>query len=144
MPGPYPPSSFESGVAAFLNSYSLVSGIKADKQAAADRKRAADNADAMQQVQLKEAGYDRITMPTIQAPPNPDQSFAQKVGGYLSNHFGGGNDMPSEVLMKTHASARDTEIANAQTYQTGRDTAAQKSASDSATHRGAMESARSD
>ena len=123
MPNVYPPSSFESAVAGFLQAYGTVSGIKADKQAAADRKRAADNADAMQQVQLKEAGYDRITMPTIQAPPSPDQSFAQSVGHTLKNYFSGGSDQPSSIIMKTHPSARDTEIAGNQTFELGRDQA---------------------
>lgn len=115
---PYPPSSFESGVAGFLNTLSAVQGIKANKQETRIRKQAADRADQMEQVKLDEAGYDRITMPTIEAPP--DQSFAQSVGSYLSKHFRGG-DEPQSVVMKTHPSAHDTNVANEQAFITSRD-----------------------
>ena len=109
---------------------------QADRQAARDRKRAADNADAMQKVQLDEAGYDRITMPTIQAPPG--QNFAQKVGSYLS----GGSDQPTSIIMKTHVSAHDTDVANAQSFELARDSAHFKNERDIEAMRTAIEAQR--
>lgn len=114
---PYPPSSFESMVGNFLNSYGAVKGIQRDRSEQAIREQAAKRQDQMAQVQLDEAGYDRLTMPTIGAPP--DQSFAQKVGRFLS----GGTPAPSEIIVKTHPSAHDTDVANAQAFETSRDTA---------------------
>lgn len=120
MPGQYPPSSFESLVGQFLNSYGMVKGMKRDQSEQKIREQAAKRADQLEQVKLNEAGYDRLTMPTIQAPPPGDQNFAQKVGGFLSDHFGS-KDQPQEIVMKTHPSAHDEDVANEQQFITGRD-----------------------
>lgn len=113
----YPPSSFESLVGNFLNSYGAVKGIQRDRSEQAIREQQAKRQDQMAQVQLDEAGYSRLTMPTIGPPP--DESFTQKVGRFLS----GGTPAPSEVIVKTHPSAHDTDVANAQAFETSRDTA---------------------
>jgi hypothetical protein len=103
----YSPSGFEQGVAAFFGTYNAGKEQQRQQQEQALRKRQADTADQEAQVRLNEAGYDRITMPTIQAPP--DQSFASRVGNFLH----GGPAEPGSIVMKTHPSVRETEIAGA-------------------------------
>jgi hypothetical protein len=103
----YPPSSFEALVGSFLKSYSAVKGIQHDAAEQKIRQRQADRADQMQRIQMDEAGYDEIAMPTIEAPPG--QSFAQKVGRFLS----GGPEQPGPIVMKTHQSQREREIQDA-------------------------------
>jgi len=116
-PNSYPPSGFASAVGNFLDSYGQVKGIQARNQDAADRKRASDDADRQAQIHEQEQGYTRLTMPTVGA--SPDQSWESKIGRFLH----GGDPAPSTILMKTGPTQRETEIANAEQYQTGRDTA---------------------
>lgn len=108
MPENYTPSPFAAAVGSFLQTYSTVSGIKQDKQAAADRKRAANRADELQRIQMDQAGYDEITMPTIEAPP--PQNFEQGVAQHLRQFFSGGPDEPGSIVVKTHPSAHDTDM----------------------------------
>lgn len=107
---PYPPSGFESAVGGFLQGYSTVSDIRQRKQAAAAQKKASERADQMQKVQLDQAGYDEITMPKIEAPP--DQNFMQRVGHFLMHR----NDEPQSIVMKTHPSVHETDVQNQQTF----------------------------
>lgn len=107
-------SEFEAAVGGFLQNYAAVRGLKIQEGEAADRRRQAKRADQMARVQMNEAGYDEIQMPTIQAPPG--QNFAQKVGRFLS-----GPEQPDTIVMKTHPSTRETEIAGNQQFETGRD-----------------------
>ena len=132
----YPPSPFEAAVAGFLGSYGAAKDRRAQSAELALRKRQADAADQEAQVRLNEAGYDRITMPTIQAPP--DQSFASKVGSYLS----GGPDQPSTIVMKTHPSGSDEAAARNEAFITGRDATAQQNARDIEQMRTAIETQR--
>ena len=113
----YSPSGFEQGVAAFFGTYNAGKEQQRQQQEQALRKRQADAADQEAQVRLNEAGYDRITMPTIQAPP--DQSFASKVGSFLH----GGPAEPSTIVMKTHPSGADEAAARNEAFITSRDTA---------------------
>jgi hypothetical protein len=112
----YPPSAFEAAVAGFLQGYGTVSGIRQQRQEAADRSRAANRADQMARIQINEAGYDEVPMPKIEAPPG--QNILQKVGRFLS-----GPEQPSSIVVKTHPSVRETEISGAQQFETGRDQA---------------------
>ncbi|MDQ6689069.1 MAG: hypothetical protein M3Z18_00975 [Gemmatimonadota bacterium] len=141
MPNPnYPPSPWEAGVAGFLNSYAAMKGLRIQEQDAADRKQAATDADQLNQVRLGEAGYTRQTMPKIEAPP--DQSFEQKIGSFLSNHFGSGSSEPSSFLVKDHPSVRESEIANEQTFDLTRDAAHFKNERDIEGIRAAIETNR--
>jgi hypothetical protein len=107
MPGQYPPSNFESLVGSFLQSYTA---MKASRRADAEqdiRDRQAKRADQLQRIQLDESGYDEIPMPKIGPPPG--QSWTQRLGRMIS----GGPEQPAAIVMKTHQSSRERELANA-------------------------------
>jgi len=128
----YPPSPFEAAVAGFLGTYGASKDRQKQSAELALRKRQADTADQEATVRLANEGYSRITMPTIQAPP--DQSFASKVGSFLHSQ-----PEPSTIVMKTGPSAADEAAARNEAFITGRDTAAHQSAADVEAMRAAIQ-----
>lgn len=115
-------SGFEAGVGQFLQNYAAMKGLKMQQGEADDRRRAMKRADELQKVQLDQAGYDVLPMPKIERPPA--QGFAQNVGRFLSDHFGGGSPEPGEIVMKTHPSQHEKDVAESEAFTTSRDAAA--------------------
>lgn len=105
----YPPSGFEALVGNFLSSYAQMKGLKMQQRESDQRAQQAKTADQLAQIQMNEAGYDRISLPKIEAPP--DQGFFSKVGHFLS----GGPEQPGLIVMKTHQSTRERETQDART-----------------------------
>jgi hypothetical protein len=118
----YPPSPFEAAVAGFLGTYGASKDRQKQSAELALRKRQADTADQEATVRLANEGYSRITMPTIQAPP--DQSFASRVGSFLH----GGLDQPSSIVMKTGPSSADEAATRNEAFVTSRDVTSQANA----------------
>jgi hypothetical protein len=110
-------SEFEAAVGSFLQNYAASKGLRSQQSEQRIRERQANRADQMAQVQMNEAGYDVLPMPKIEAPPG--QNFAQKVGRFLS----GGGDESDSIVMKTHPSVRESEIAGEHQFDLSRDQA---------------------
>lgn len=108
-------SGFEAAVGSFLQNYAAMRGLKQQDQESALRKRQADRADQMQQIQMGEAGYDVLPMPKVEQPPG--QSFFQRVGHFLA----GGDAEPGSIVMKTHPSVHEQDVASEHEFQTSRD-----------------------
>lgn len=109
-------SGFAAAVGGFLQGYQATSQIKADR--AAERRK--DAALRMQQqeedLRLQQAGYDRLTMPTVEAPPNPDANFVQRLGSTLAKPFRHQAE-PQSILVKTHPSAAESSLAAQQQFE---------------------------
>jgi hypothetical protein len=110
-------SPFEAAVGNFLSSYAAMKGLRMQQGEAADRRKQAQRADQMARIQMNEAGYDEVQMPTIEAPPG--QSWAQRIGRMIS----GGPEQPGSIVMKTHPSIHEQDLAGERDFITGRDTA---------------------
>jgi len=100
-----------------LGTYNAGKGRQQQQKEMALRQRQADTADQEATVRLANEGYTRLTMPTIGPPP--DQSFASKVGSYLS----GGAPQPTSIVMKTGPSSADEAATRNEAFITSRDTA---------------------
>lgn len=100
-------SEFSSFVNGALGGYQTVAQIKADKADQRRRDAALKMQKEREDLDLADRGYTRLTMPTIEPPPDPNQDFVHRIGSLISKPFRSTPE-PGEVLMKVGPSVAET------------------------------------